>query len=380
MPSGVVAAGHPLTAEAGADALRAGGNAVDAALAAMLTSFVAEPLLTGLGAGGYMLVVARRAASRCCSTSSSRRPGAAPTPSARAPLVAVDVSFGDAIQVFHVGAVLVRHATARRRASARPPSASARCRWPSSRRPPSRSRATACSINAQQAYLFEILAPILDRDARGAGAVLPEGRAAAGGRRAPRPAARRLARAARAPRARRRSTAATSAPPSSERVCRARRHRSRARTWPPTAAEPREPVRVALPRPRRAHQPAAERGRHAARLRARAARARAPARRTRSRSCAAMERAQDERTPEFLDRARPSPASSTLHGQPARLDHAHLGARRRRLGVLGDVHERRGLGHRRPGHRHPRQQHDGRAGPVPARLLHATRPGAGCRR
>ena len=55
---GVVAAGHPLTAEAGAEILRAGGNAVDAALAAMLTSFVTEPLLTGLGAGGYMLVAA----------------------------------------------------------------------------------------------------------------------------------------------------------------------------------------------------------------------------------------------------------------------------------------------------------------------------------
>ena len=54
---GVVAAGHPLSAGAGADALRAGGNAVDAALAALLTSFVCEPLLTGLGAGGYMLVV-----------------------------------------------------------------------------------------------------------------------------------------------------------------------------------------------------------------------------------------------------------------------------------------------------------------------------------
>ncbi|MDQ3906535.1 MAG: gamma-glutamyltransferase, partial [Actinomycetota bacterium] len=56
MTRGVVAAGHQLTAEAGASALRAGGNAIDAALAAMCASFVCEPLLTGLGAGGYMLV------------------------------------------------------------------------------------------------------------------------------------------------------------------------------------------------------------------------------------------------------------------------------------------------------------------------------------
>src|SRR4051794_22793428 len=53
---GMVAAGHPLTAEAGARVLREGGNAVDAAIAAMLTSWVAEPLLTGPGAGGYMMV------------------------------------------------------------------------------------------------------------------------------------------------------------------------------------------------------------------------------------------------------------------------------------------------------------------------------------
>jgi gamma-glutamyltranspeptidase / glutathione hydrolase len=53
---GVVAAGHPLTAEAGAGVLREGGNAVDAAIAAVVTSFVTESPLTGLGAGGYMLV------------------------------------------------------------------------------------------------------------------------------------------------------------------------------------------------------------------------------------------------------------------------------------------------------------------------------------
>jgi len=53
---GVVAAGHPLTAEAGAQVLREGGNAVDAAICAILTSFVCESYLTGFGAGGFMMV------------------------------------------------------------------------------------------------------------------------------------------------------------------------------------------------------------------------------------------------------------------------------------------------------------------------------------
>src|ERR1700760_648667 len=54
--SGVVAAGHPESAEAGAAALRAGGNAVDAAVGAVLASFAVESPLTGLGAGGFMAV------------------------------------------------------------------------------------------------------------------------------------------------------------------------------------------------------------------------------------------------------------------------------------------------------------------------------------
>jgi gamma-glutamyltranspeptidase / glutathione hydrolase len=53
---GAVAGGHALTARAGAQALEAGGNAVDAAVAAALVSWVAESPLTGPGAGGFMLV------------------------------------------------------------------------------------------------------------------------------------------------------------------------------------------------------------------------------------------------------------------------------------------------------------------------------------
>ncbi len=53
---GAVAAGHRLTAEAGAQVLAAGGNAVDACIAAAFVSWVAESPLTGAGAGGFMLV------------------------------------------------------------------------------------------------------------------------------------------------------------------------------------------------------------------------------------------------------------------------------------------------------------------------------------
>src|SRR5213593_3673390 len=53
---GAVAGGHLLTAQAGARVLEAGGNAVDAAVAAALVSWVAESPLTGPGGGGFMLV------------------------------------------------------------------------------------------------------------------------------------------------------------------------------------------------------------------------------------------------------------------------------------------------------------------------------------
>ena len=99
---GVVAAGHPATAAAGAQLLRDGGNAVDAAVAAVLTSFVAEPLLTGLGAGGYLLVVPP-GGDPVLLDFFVEAPGRGLDPADHAPLRAVTVDFGDATQVFHAG-------------------------------------------------------------------------------------------------------------------------------------------------------------------------------------------------------------------------------------------------------------------------------------
>ena len=100
---GVVAAGHPLTARAGADVLRAGGNAVDAAVACVLMSFVAESPLTGPGAGGFMLVHAPGGGTTLLDFFVAA-PGRGRGEVTPADLVPIDVSFSeDAVQRFNVG-------------------------------------------------------------------------------------------------------------------------------------------------------------------------------------------------------------------------------------------------------------------------------------
>lgn len=54
--SGAIAAGHPLTAQAGAAVLADGGNAVDACIAAAFVAFVTEGPLTGPTGGGFFLI------------------------------------------------------------------------------------------------------------------------------------------------------------------------------------------------------------------------------------------------------------------------------------------------------------------------------------
>jgi gamma-glutamyltranspeptidase/glutathione hydrolase len=102
---GAVAAGHPLTAQAGADVLAAGGNAVDAAVGAALVSWVAESPLTGPGSGGFMLVHRARDRSTRVYDFFVAVPGLGLEDRALSDMDRVDVDFsGGSTQVFHIGA------------------------------------------------------------------------------------------------------------------------------------------------------------------------------------------------------------------------------------------------------------------------------------
>jgi gamma-glutamyltranspeptidase/glutathione hydrolase len=172
---GVVAAGHPVTAAAGAEMLRAGGNAVDAALAAMFTSFVAEPMLTGLGAGGYMLVAQPGGEPELLDffVEAPGRGRARDAP--HAPLTAVEVDFGDAVQVFNIGAsaagaygTVAGAAAASERYGSLPLSQLVA--------PAVHHARAGVEVNRQQAYLLEILGPICAATAEARALYQPAGR------------------------------------------------------------------------------------------------------------------------------------------------------------------------------------------------------------
>ncbi len=94
-----VAAGHPATTAAGIEILSAGGTAADAAVAACLASCVAETVMTGLLGGGHGIYLdgpSGRVRNLDCFCAVPSDKGA--------PLVELDVTFGEELVHYAVGA------------------------------------------------------------------------------------------------------------------------------------------------------------------------------------------------------------------------------------------------------------------------------------
>lgn len=98
---GAVAAGDELTAQAGFEILKAGGNAFDATLAATMMSFVASSSISSMGGGGFM--VARTAGGRIVFFDFFTQTPLSRTTSRDPEFFPVQIDFGDKTQEFHVG-------------------------------------------------------------------------------------------------------------------------------------------------------------------------------------------------------------------------------------------------------------------------------------
>lgn len=96
-----IAAGHERTAQAASEILKLGGNAIDAAIAALMMAWVAEPCLSSAGGGGFALVRTANGDAKVfdffCQTPQKRRP------MSEVDFFPVLVNFGDAQETFHVG-------------------------------------------------------------------------------------------------------------------------------------------------------------------------------------------------------------------------------------------------------------------------------------
>jgi gamma-glutamyltranspeptidase/glutathione hydrolase len=179
---GAIAAGHPLTAEAGARVLAEGGHAVDACIAASFASWVTESPLTGPGGGGFMLVHRASDASNRVLDFFVAAPGLGLEPGQAAAMEAVNVDFsGDSSQVFKIGAAscavpgaLAGLEAAHRAFASRP--------WKELVEPAIELAREGVVITPPQAYLHAILDVILRHTDEGRAIYGEDGRLVAGDR------------------------------------------------------------------------------------------------------------------------------------------------------------------------------------------------------
>lgn len=95
-----ISGGHQKTIEAAEIILSQGGNAVDAAIAAYLVSFISEPCMASLGAGGFAMINDTRSVSLVdffCETPKTKKPVS------EQEFYPIVVDFGNTQEEFHVG-------------------------------------------------------------------------------------------------------------------------------------------------------------------------------------------------------------------------------------------------------------------------------------
>ena len=169
-----VAGGHPQTIEAACMLLRAGGNAFDAVIAAGFAAVMAEPALASLGGGGFLL--ARTGQGRAALFDFFvNTPGHGGQPGRLEPhFLPVTVQFPASAQVFNVGlgsvavpGVLHGYLHIHRRLGRLPLSEVLA--------PAIRLARDGVAINAKQAYVLDLLTPILTLTAAGRTLFQPEG-------------------------------------------------------------------------------------------------------------------------------------------------------------------------------------------------------------
>ncbi|GJM11347.1 MAG: gamma-glutamyltranspeptidase [Lysobacteraceae bacterium] len=156
---GAVAAGHEQTAQAATDILAAGGNAFDAVIAAHLAACVTEPVLASLGGGGFLLahpVSQRPVIYDFFPATPLRQPDAGEELDFRP----IHADFGGAVQEFQIGAA----------SAAVPGSIAGLARIHADLgympmrdiiQPASRLAREGVEINRFQAFLSQVVAPII---------------------------------------------------------------------------------------------------------------------------------------------------------------------------------------------------------------------------
>lgn len=176
--AGAVACGHPVTRDAATQMLEAGGNAFDAAAAALWAACVAEPLLASPGGGGFLLARPRLEEPRLYDFFAHTPRGRRPPEEVEFREVLVD--FGAARQAFHIGLGsaatpgMVAGLFAFHRELGRIPMGEVAA-------PAVAAAREGVVVSPMQAYVASILAPILEATEPARAVFAPGGGVASGG-------------------------------------------------------------------------------------------------------------------------------------------------------------------------------------------------------